>query len=166
MTPKYVSFLRAEGLLGHENFAQIAHTLKQNVMAFMRKTNNLYLADYIQSVIVLLTPDVNLQCHIVVPQKEIINDYPLYLAYTSMSSGHYDATEQTDKNDETEIEADNLVLSQPETNSKKCRCLVVLTAKCLRQKNNFARQADVHALRLEYNAKFNALVSTVRTARQ
>jgi hypothetical protein len=29
---------------------------------------------------------------------------------------------------------------------------VVLTAKCLRQKNHFARQADVHALRLEYNA--------------
>jgi hypothetical protein len=63
MTLKYVSFLRAEGLLGQKNFAQIAPTLKQNVMAFMRKTNNLHLAHYLQSVIVLLTPDGNLQCH-------------------------------------------------------------------------------------------------------
>jgi hypothetical protein len=158
MTPKYISFLRAEGLLGHKNIAQIAHTLRQNVMAFMRKTNNLYLpfldncsegtfnayvqqyarsgefagsfgdllptacADYLQSVIVLLTSDVNLQCHTVVPQKEIINDFPLYLAYTAMGCGHYDATVQTDKNDVTNIEADNQVLSKSETNSKKCRC--------------------------------------------
>jgi hypothetical protein len=71
-----------------------------------------------------------------------------------MGSGHYDATVQTDKNDETEIEEDNLVITQPETNTNKCCCIVVLRAKCLRQKNHFTRQADVHALRLEYNAKF------------
>jgi hypothetical protein len=79
-------------------------------------------SDYLHTVIVLLSSDAKMQVLTIIPQSDVLNECPLYLAYTAMGCGHYDATMPVSKSDCLPVIESSSKHTTEKSNYSKCRC--------------------------------------------